>query len=139
MNRAAGRRVAGRLTALLGVLLLAALLAACGGSSAEPTGTPLYTVTRSWSNGIEETAQIYADGRIVMHHGEHVERVTIPADQIAELATAASAGVAQGSNSDSPILGVTIGDGAAVRPAANVPGSLAALLNLLLDSHTLHP
>ncbi|RLT24282.1 MAG: hypothetical protein DWI51_00550 [Chloroflexi bacterium] len=125
---------------LLALALAAVLLAvACGGSSAEPTGTPLYAVTRSWSNGIEESASIYADGRIVMHHSEHMERVTIPADQMTELAAAAAAGVAPGSNGDNPILGVSINGAAPVRPAANVPGSLTALLNLLLDSHTLHP
>ena len=127
------------LSALLLVIGAALALVGCNGSSGEPTGTPLYVVTRSWSNGIEEMAQIYADGRIVMHHGEHTERVTIPAGQMSELAAAATAGVAPGTNSDDPVIGVTIGDGAPVRPAAKVPGSLTALLNLLLDSHTLHP
>ncbi|MGI9095753.1 MAG: hypothetical protein ACR2JL_00315 [Candidatus Limnocylindrus sp.] len=126
---------------LLALALATVLVAvACGGSSAEPTGTPLYVVTRSWSNGIEESASIYRDGRIVMHHSDHMERVTIPADQMSELATAAAAaGVVPGSNADNPILGVSIDGAAPVRPAANVPGSLTALLNLLLDSHTLHP
>lgn len=125
---------------LLVLALSAGLVAvACGGSSAEPTGAPLYAVTRSWSNGMEELGEIFSDGRIVMHHGEHTERVTIPAEQMAELAAAAAAGVAPGSNGDDPILGVSINGAAPVRPAANVPGSLTALLNLLLDSHTLHP
>ena len=124
---------------LLLALVVMPLVVACGGSSAEPTGAPLYVVTRSWSNGMEERAEIFSDGRIVMHHGDHTERVTIPADQMAELAAAAQAGVAPGSNDDSPILGVSVDGAAPVRPAANVPGSLTALLNLLLDSHTLHP
>ena len=128
-----------RVRLLLLALVVIPLVAACGGSSAEPTGAPLYVVTRSWSNGMEERAEIFSDGRIVMHHGEHTERVTIPADQMAELAAAAQAGVAPGSNDDSPILGVSVDGAAPVRPAANVPGSLTALLNLLLDSHTLHP
>ena len=123
----------------LALSMALSLVAGCGGSASEPSGTPLYVVTRSWSNGIEESAKIYADGRIVMSHGEHGERITIPADQMSELAAAAAAGVAAGSNSDDPILGVTLGDAPAVRPAAKGPGSITELLNLLLDSHTLHP
>jgi hypothetical protein len=57
---------------------------------------------------------------------------------MAELAAAANAPVDAGSNSDDPILGVTIGSDEEVRPAALTPGSIAELLNRLLDAHTLH-
>ena len=43
-----------------------------------------------------------------------------------------------GSNSDDPILGVTVSGSPEVRPAALTPGSIAELLNRLLDSHVLH-
>jgi len=127
-----------RLTVLLLTLVTAASLVACS-SATEPTGTPAYTITRSWSNGMEEQGLIYPDGRIVMTHGEHTERVALPADQMAELAAAAALEIPVGTNSDDPIIGVTIGDGPVVRPAGLQQDSLPELLNRLLDSHTLHP
>jgi len=127
-----------RLTVLLLTLVTAASLVACS-STAEPSGTPAYTVTRSWSNGMEEQGLIYPDGRIVMTHGAYTERVRLPADQMAELAAAAVLEIPAGTNSDDPIIGVTIGDGPVVRPAGLQQDSLPELLNRLLDSHTLHP
>lgn len=123
---------------LLFVALVAVGAGACSTAS-EPTGTPAYTITRSWSNGMEEQGLVYADGRIVMTHGEYTERVTIPADQMAELAAAAAQEIPAGANSDDPIVGVAIGDAAPIRPAGLTEGSLPELLNRLLDSHTLHP
>ena len=127
-----------RLTVLLLTLVVVSAVVACS-SAAEPSGTPAYTITRSWSNGMEEQGLIYPDGRIVMTHGEHTERVTLPADQMAELAAAAALEIPAGTNSDDPIIGVTIGDGSVVRPAGLQQDSLPELLNRLLDSHTLHP
>jgi len=127
-----------RLTVLLLTLVTAASLVACS-STAEPSGTPAYTITRSWSNGMEEQGLIYPDGRIAMTHGAYAERVTLPADQMAELAAAAALEIPAGTNSDDPIIGVTIGDGPVVRPAGLQQDSLPELLNRLLDSHTLFP
>lgn len=127
-----------RLAALLLALMTAASLGACS-AAAEPTGTPAYTVTRSWSNGMEEKALVYPDGRTLMTHGEYSEKVTLPADQMAMLAAAAALGIPAGANSDDPILGVTIGAGETVRPAGLEMDSLPELLNRLLDSHTLNP
>jgi len=118
---------------------LAALIFIGGCTSApEPSASLLYTATRSWSNGMEERVEVYADGKIIMIHGDFEERVTLPADHMAELATAATTPVEPGSNSDDPILGVTVSGSSDVRPAALTPGSIADLLNRLLDSHTLH-
>ena len=127
-----------RLTVLLLTLIAVASLGACS-TAAEPTGTPAYTVTRSWSNGMEEKAVVYADGRTIMTHGEYTERVTLPADQMAALAAAAVREIPIGANSDDPILGVTVGAGEMVRPAGLELDSLPELLNRLLDSHTLNP
>jgi hypothetical protein len=127
-----------RFTVLLMTLIAVASLAACS-SAAEPTGTPAYTVTRSWSNGMEEKAVVYADGRTIMTHGEYSEKYTLPADQMAALAAAATLDIPAGTNSDDPIIGVTIGDAAPIRPAGVAKDSLPELLNRLLDSHTLFP
>jgi hypothetical protein len=127
-----------QLTVLLMTLIAVASLAACS-TAAEPTGTPAYTVTRSWSNGMEEKAVVYADGRTVMTHGEYSEKVKLPADQMAALAAAAALEIPAGANSDDPIISITIGAGAPIRPAGLTKGSLPELLNRLLDSHTLNP
>jgi hypothetical protein len=58
---------------------------------------------------------------------------------MAVLAAAAALAIPAGANSDDPILGVTIGDSAPVRPAGLTTDSLPELLNRLLDSHTLNP
>ncbi len=87
---------------------------------------------------MEERVEVYADGRTIMTHGDFEERVTLPSDQMAELAAAATVPADAGSDNDDPILGVVIGPNAEVRPAALTPGSIAELLNKLLDSHTLH-
>ena len=127
-----------RFTALLVAIAVATSLGACS-SAAEPSGTPAYTVTRSWSNGYEESALVYADGRIIMTHGEYSEKVTLPADQMAALVAAAALEIPAGANSDDPIIGVAIGAGAPIRPAGLTKESLPELLNRLLDSHTLNP
>ena len=127
-----------RLTVLLMTLIAVTSLAACSAAT-EPTGTPAYTVTRSWSNGMEEKAVVYADGRTIMTHGEYSEKVTLPDDQMAALAAAAALEIPAGANSDDPIIGVTIGSGTPVRPAGLTKDALPELLNRLLDSHTLHP
>lgn len=127
-----------RIVVLLLTLVAVTSLAACSAAT-EPTGTPAYTITRSWSNGMEEKAVVYADGRTIMTHGEYSEKVTLPADQMADLAAAAALEIPAGANSDDPIIGVTIGDAAPIRPAGLTKDSLPELLNRLLDSHTLHP
>jgi hypothetical protein len=127
-----------QLAALLLALMTAVSLGACS-TAAEPTGTPAYTVTRSWSNGMEEKASVFADGRVIMEHGDHTERVIIPADQMATLAAAAALEIPAGANSDDPIIGVAIGAGTPIRPAGLTKDSLPELLNRLLDSHTLNP
>ena len=118
--------------------IAALVIAAACGASTEPSGSLLYSATRSWSNGMEERVEVFSDGKTIMTHGDYDERVTLPSDQMSDLAAAAALPVDAGSNSDDPILGVTIGSSAAVRPAALTPGSIAELLNKLLDSHTLH-
>ena len=38
---------------------------------------------------MEERVDVYADGRTIMTHGDYEERITLPGDQMAELAAAA--------------------------------------------------
>ena len=116
----------------------ALVIAAACSATPEPSGSLLYVATRSWSNGMEERVEVFSDGKTIMTHGDVADRVTLPGEQMSELAAAAALPIDAGSDSDDPILGVTIGSSAEVRPAALTPGSIAELLNKLLDSHTLH-
>ena len=58
---------------------------------------------------------------------------------MAALANAAALEIPAGSNSDDPIIGVSVGDAAPIRPAGLTKDSLPELLNRLLDSHTIFP
>jgi hypothetical protein len=126
-------------TLLVAAFTVCAAFAAGCSAPAASLGPARYVVTRSWSTGYNEDAAIYADGRVVMHHGVNEERITLPIEQVHELDTAAASPIEPGSNDDDPIIGVTVGSAATVRPARLRPGSLAELLNRILDSHTLHP
>lgn len=128
-----------KLKAILLAISLLAVVGACAGEEIKPVGRIVYTVTRTWSNGMVEKAEVYGNGAVVMEHGDVTEKLRLPEDQLELLRSAAEAGVAPGSNADDPIVGVTISGGEEVRPAALDEGSLADLLNRLLDDHTLNP
>jgi hypothetical protein len=126
-----------RIVLVLG-LLLTVVAGACG-EEVKPVGRVVYTITRIWSNGTVENGEVYGSGALVMTHGDHTEKLQLPKDQMAELAAAAALGVAAGSSSDDPIIGISISGGDEVKPASLQEGSIAELLNTLLDSHTLRP
>jgi hypothetical protein len=86
-----------------------------------------------------EKAEVYGNGAVVMEHGDYTEKLRLPEDQLAQLRAAAEGGVAPGNNSDDPVIGVTVSGSDEVRPAALTEGSLADLLNRLLNDHTLNP
>jgi len=120
-------------------LLLIFSGAACESEESKPVGRIVYTITREWSNGSFEKAEVYGNGAVIMEHGDFTERIRLPEDQMAQLAAAAVGGIQPGSNSDDPVIGVATSSLDKVRPAALNEGSLAELLNRLLDDHTLNP
>ena len=128
-----------KLKMLLLAFGLLAVAGACAGEEVKPVGRVTYTITRSWSNGMVEKAEVYGNGAVVMKHGDYTEKLRLPEDQLAQLRAAAEGGVAPGNNADDPIIGVTVSGSDEVRPAALTEGSLADLLNRLLNDHTLNP
>ena len=128
-----------KLKMLLLAFGLLAVAGACAGEEVKPVGRVTFTITRSWSNGMMEKAEVYGNGAVVMEHGDYTEKLRLPEDQLAQLRAAAEGGVAPGNNADDPISGVTVSGSDEVRPAALTEGSLADLLNRLLDDHTLNP
>lgn len=126
-----------RLLALAAAMVLAGV--ACSGDEVKPVGRLAYSITRTWSNGNVERADVYGNGAVVMEHGDYTEKIKLPEEQMALLRSAADGGVAAGASGGDPVVAITIQGGDEVRPAAITEGSLAELLNRLLDDHTLAP
>lgn len=129
-----------RLLALL--LVLAGLLAACGGGGAPaPTGSaatgPVVGYVRTWPDGLREELTIDPDGRMLMKHGEHLERLVLEPAQLERVEAALAAGVVAGDPEASPERVVTLADGTVVTDADPAPGSAVELLDQLIDTHSL--
>ena len=77
MSKRNGRRLVG----VLAALLLALIVAACGGSQA----STLVTYQRDWPDGFHEELSVLDDGKVTMRHGDTLERLTLTADQVGML------------------------------------------------------
>jgi len=130
---------ASRLLALL--LALTGLLAACGGGgSPAPTDSPgtglVVEYVRTWPDGLREELTIDPDGRMLMKHGEHLERLVLEPADLERIQAALAAGVAAGDPDASPERVVTLADGTVVTDADPAPGSAVELLDRLMDTHS---
>lgn len=121
------------LVALAGMLLLAA----CASSGGTTTAAKLLHYQRVWPDGRIEQQTIYADGRIEMKHGETLERITIPAEDVTRIQDALKADIPIGSPDDSPRRTLTLADGTVIQAPRPEPGTVTDLLERLLDSHLL--
>jgi hypothetical protein len=118
---------------LLVLLLVAACVGACAGS--EPGGEVLVTYQRTWPDGYVDRETIWADGRIEMHHGEHLERFRLTDVDMQRLRAALEQPIPTGSPGDSPVRLLTLADGrdvAAPRPDA---GTITELLDRVMERH----
>jgi len=127
--------------ALLRTLLMALagmlLLAACASSGGTTTAGKLLHYQRVWPDGRIEQQTIYTDGRIEMKHGDTLERVTIPAADVARIQDALKADIPTGSPDDSPRRTLTLADGTVIKAPRPEPGTATDLLEQLLDTHVL--
>lgn len=121
------------------VLLVAALLmsvSACspGGSASD---APLVVYTRVWPDGLIEETTVHADGRVLMKHGDRLERFTLEAADVELLRTALAGDIPVGPSDDGPERTLTMGDGRLIDSPRPGPGNAAELLDRLTETHRL--
>jgi hypothetical protein len=115
------------------LLVLAILVAACGGSQA----ATLVTYQRTWPDGFHEELTLSDDGRITMHHGDALERLTIAAADVQRIRDALAAGVPDGASADGLVRTVILANGTTHSPVRVEPGSATGLLEQILTTHSL--
>ncbi|MFO1540804.1 MAG: hypothetical protein ACKOTZ_10270 [Chloroflexota bacterium] len=126
-----------------GLLVLVALLAlvGCGGGAGTPTAAPatgaLVTYTRDWPDGYREEMTIAADGKMLMRHGEYLERLVLPEADLAAVRAALTETIPAGDLTVSPDRTIVLADGTTIAHAQPDPGSLTELLDRLMDTHKL--
>jgi hypothetical protein len=119
-------------------LLAAMVVAGCSAAVSGPDGNELLTYQRVWPDRTE-TSTVWPDGRVVMKHGEFLERLTLSAADVQRLRDGLAGDIPVGTAADSPQRLITLPDGSSVefpRPAA---GSITELLDRLMDKHRLDP
>ena len=127
------------LVALAGMLLLVA----CGSSGTPQasggttTAGKLLDYQRVWPDGRIESQSIFTDGKIVMKHGESLERLVIEPADVARIQDALKQPIPTGSPDDSPKRTLTLPDGTVIQAPRPEPGSVTDLLEQLLDTHVL--
>jgi hypothetical protein len=118
---------------LLVVVLFASFVGACGGSA--PGGEVLVTYQRTWPDGYVDRETIWVDGRIEMHHGEHLERFRLTEADMRRLTAALQGPIPTGSPSDSPVRVLTLADGSVVTAPRPEVGTITELLDRLMERH----
>jgi hypothetical protein len=126
------RSLIGVLVAL--VLAMVTLVACAPGGGGEDG--PLAVYRREVGATTEETT-VYRDGRVLMKHGEYVERFTLPSEDMARLRDALAGPVPTGAPADGYARTLTLPDGTLVEAPLAEAGSATALLELLTDTHSL--
>lgn len=129
MSRTGSRRVPPGLL----VAILALLLVACGGSQAQT----LITYQRSWPDGFHEELTLLDDGRVTMHHGDVLERLTMSAADVQRIRDALAGGVPDGEADDGVVRTVIMANGTVHTPVQVVAGTVTELLELLMRTHSL--
>lgn len=130
-------------TLALAALLVTLVIAGCGGSpggggAPSPAATgELVRYERVWADGLTERTLIGQDGKVVMMHGEHLERLVLTADDLARLRTLLATPAVAGDPGGSPDRTLTYADGTVIAHARPDPGSIVELLDRLTDTHSL--
>jgi hypothetical protein len=123
------RSLAGALAAVLLVLVVMG----CGGGQA----ATLVTYQRDWPDGFHEEVTVLDDGKVMMRHGDMLERLTLTTDQVQALRDSLEAGLPLGEQGDTLVRTVILGDSSVHSPVAVEPGSSVEMLEILMTTHAL--
>jgi hypothetical protein len=118
------------------LVTLVGVLVACGSTAGEDEPGWLVRYERVWPDGYTERETVWPDGRVLMRHGEHLERLRLEDADVERLRVALEGDLPAGSPDDSPRRTVTL-EGREPQPSRPEPGSATELLERLLDRHTL--
>lgn len=125
-----------RLTSVLlvGALLMSVSACSPGGSASD---APLVVYTRVWPDGLIEETTVHADGRVLMRHGDRLERFTLDEADVELLRTALAGDLPVGASDDGPERTLTMGDGRVIESPRPEHGNAAELLDRLTETHRL--
>ena len=70
------------------LLLLPLVLAACGSHGGDDDPGWFVRYERVWADGLTERETLWPDGRVLMRHGEYLERITMSKDDMATIQAA---------------------------------------------------
>lgn len=116
------------------------MLVGCGGATvSEDEGGWFVRYDRVWPDGLAEHQTIWPDGRVLMRHGQTLERLTLDGEDVERIEGALEGEIPVGSPDDSPVRTLTLGDGTVIEAPRPDPGSATELLERLLDRHSLEP
>lgn len=121
----------------LGIVLLAGLVVVACSASPGSDGLKLLSYQRQWPDGKIEQLTILTNGHVEMKHGDYLERITIGAADVSRLQDALAMPIPTGSPDDSPKRTLTLADGTVISAPRPEAGTVTALLERLLDTHTL--
>jgi hypothetical protein len=120
----------------LGPLLLALALAACS-PDASGLGPTLVRYERVWPDGRVEEQTIDTSGKVLMKHGDVLERLTLTADDVAIIEAALEDPIPTGSPEDSPRRTIELADGTEILAPRLDEGTVTKLLDNLMNTHRL--
>jgi hypothetical protein len=120
---------------VLALVVLGMSIAAC--SPGTGLGPTLVHYERVWPDGRVEEQTIDTSGKVLMKHGDVLERLTLSADDVALLEAALGEPIPTGSPDDSPVRTIELADGTTIEAPRPDDGTVTLLLENLMNTHKL--
>ena len=129
-----------RVVAAMVGILVSVLVVACSageGGDAVDTDGALVRYVRVWDDGFTEEQTIEPDGRVLMQHGDTLERLTLEPDELDSIREALEREIPTGTPDDRPQRTLILADGTVIDAPRPEPGTITQLMDQLMDSHSL--